>query len=313
MKTKKRLLVFLLFTMIFLFTGLISNYGETKAADDDNGYLHEGDYEYIILDDGTAEIIQYNGSGGNIVIPDTLGGVKVTSINQPFFECSSLTGVTIPEGVISIGESAFYGCSNLNKIVLPNSMVTIEQMAFCGCDSLTSIYIPNKIQYIGERAFASCSKLSDINIPDKEMKIDGYSFRGTPWMEEKKKANPLVIVNGNLLDGKNCTGVVKIPEGTTYIAGGAFYDCKELTGVVIPDSVTEIGWYAFYGCEELTSVIIPDSVTQIDWYAFNGCSKLEEIVIPSTVKNIEERAFFDTPWLEKKRKEGSLVIVNRAC
>lgn len=311
MKAKKRLRVLLLLTMMFLFAGSINNYRETRAVDDDDyGYLHEGDYEYILMADGTAEILQYNGDGGNVIIPDTLGGVKVTKINGAFFECSNLTDVTIPEGVTIIDGNTFSNCSNLRNVIIPKSIMEIGWGAFYGCSSLTSITIPDNAQFIGDSAFGGCSKLSVINLPDKEIKMDGQCFRNTPWMEEKKKANPLVIVNGNLLDGSGCTGAVEIPKGTKYIAGGAFRGCNELTGVTIPDSVTEIGWGAFYECEELTEIIIPDSVTKIRENAFNSCSKLEEIVIPSTVKSIEERAFFDTPWLEKKRKENPLVIVN---
>ena len=53
-------------------------------------------------------------------VPSSLKEVivtKATSIgNGAFWGCSSLTSITIPEGVTSIGNGAFSGCSGLNKI-----------------------------------------------------------------------------------------------------------------------------------------------------------------------------------------------------
>ena len=63
-----------------------------------------GDYEYTILDDGTAGITKYEGYDIEIVIPSELNGYKVTSIGNYAFECCyNLTSITIPESVTSIG------------------------------------------------------------------------------------------------------------------------------------------------------------------------------------------------------------------
>jgi len=42
----------------------------------------------------------------------------------------------IPEGVVTIKESAFSGCKNLTSITIPASVTKIEQFAFVGCDNL---------------------------------------------------------------------------------------------------------------------------------------------------------------------------------
>ena len=53
-----------------------------------------------------------------------------------FYECTSLTSVTIPEGVTTIGACAFSGCTSLVSVVLPNSAVEVGTPVFIGCTSL---------------------------------------------------------------------------------------------------------------------------------------------------------------------------------
>lgn len=49
-----------------------------------------GDFEYEIID-GTIEITRYTGDGGDVVIPSTINGKKVTSIgNNAFFGVKDL-------------------------------------------------------------------------------------------------------------------------------------------------------------------------------------------------------------------------------
>ena len=56
-----------------------------------------GNYEYTVSN-GKATITAYTGSAKSLTIPSTLGGYTVASIgNDAFFECTSLTSITIPD------------------------------------------------------------------------------------------------------------------------------------------------------------------------------------------------------------------------
>ena len=39
-----------------------------------------GDFQYILLEDGTAEITKYSGKDVELVIPETLDGYRVSSV-----------------------------------------------------------------------------------------------------------------------------------------------------------------------------------------------------------------------------------------
>ena len=93
-----------------------------------------------------------------------------------FYDCSSLTSITIPNSVTSIGKRAFYDCSSLTSITIPNSVTSIGDYAFYDCSSLTSITIGNSVTSIGSYAFSSCRSLTSITIPDSVTSIGSYAF-----------------------------------------------------------------------------------------------------------------------------------------
>jgi len=80
-----------------------------------------GIWNYWDNGDGTATIAVYTGSIGNVTIPDMINGLSVIRImDGAFWHCTSLTNVTIPSSVTSMGESSvamifgvFGDCSNL--------------------------------------------------------------------------------------------------------------------------------------------------------------------------------------------------------
>jgi hypothetical protein len=61
-----------------------------------------------------------------------------------FYNCTSLTQVTIPSSVESIGNYAFYCCTGLSYITIPDSVTSISPCAFEHCSSLQVIAIEDK-------------------------------------------------------------------------------------------------------------------------------------------------------------------------
>ena len=213
--------------------------------------------------------------------------------DSPFFYRKDIKSVVIKSDVTSIGCNAFHYCENLTSITIPNSVTSIGDSAFWGCEKLTSVTIQNGVTSIGENAFSICSSLASITIPSSVTSIGKRAFEGTKWLEDQQKKNPLVVVNGILIDGKKCSGNVNIPNSVTSIGDEAFIWCSRLTSITIPNSVTSIGDSAFCNCSRLTSITIPSSVRSIGNSAFYDCSSLTSLTIPNTVKTIGNWAFED--------------------
>ncbi len=273
------------------------------------------DFTYTITD-SMAEITEYKGAGGNIKIPDTLGGFPVTHIGvNAFSDCEGLTSITIPRSV-EFMSGAIEGCSVLDQINVDGNNLNLSSqdgVVFNKTKTTIVCYprgkwgsytIPNTVKSIKLSAFRGCTGLTSITIPNSVTSIADYAFEG-------------------------CTGLtsITIPNSVTSIEDGAFEGCTGLTSITIPSSVTSIADYAFMECTGLTeinvdennknyssqdSVIfnknkttlvsypsyktgsynIPSSVTRIADYAFEGCTGLTSITIPNSVTSIADYAFY---------------------
>jgi len=125
-----------------------------------------------------------------------------------FYDCISLTSVTIPNSVISIDMAAFRNCSNLSELIIPSSVTSIGGSAFYGCSCLNSIIIPGSVKTIGGRAFQDCDNLSSLSIGEGVLNIMNSAFEGC------KKLATIVIpstVNAiGLTAFKNCRGLTDV-------------------------------------------------------------------------------------------------------
>ena len=216
-----------------------------------------GDYKYILLSDDEAEIIGYTGSDVKITIPSVVNGAKVTKIaNRAFEENYDIEEVTVPEGVVSIGEYAFCDCDYLQSISLPDSLEVIGNCAFESCDFLSGVTVPDSVTEIGNGAFENCSSLESVQLSAGMTSISDYLFFSCWSLSE-----------------------IVIPDGIEKIGDSAFGDCDSIEEIDLPDSLIKISYSAFGDCDSLNEVVLPDSVTEIESDAFESCDSLKKVTL----------------------------------
>jgi len=85
----------------------------------------EAQFTYSV-NNGAITITSNTGAGGAVTIPGTLDGLPVTAIgNNAFLGQSNLTSLTLPDSLISIGDSAFANCVNLADATIGKEVTLI--------------------------------------------------------------------------------------------------------------------------------------------------------------------------------------------
>ncbi len=169
--------------------------------------------------DNAATLVRYFGADSKVDIPAELGGKPVTEIGVGAFGfCSSLTEVTIPKSVTSIGEMAFYDCGALVTVYYGGTQEDWDALEKNIGEENTPLLNANIICAIQEsNGFA-------YTVTGDEATITGYTG----------SAKNIVIPSE--LGGKP----------VTTIADKAFYGYKT-PNIYIPKTIKAIGEDAFAG------------------------------------------------------------------
>ena len=206
----------------------------------ENGTLYVGVYLIDTNDDIPADFV-------------IKSGTKVIA-SKAFDNSYNLRSVTIPNSVISIGNSAFIYCNSLTNVEFSNSVKFIGNEAFRYCDSLTNVVIPGCVANMGYNTFSDCDELKSVVISDGVTNIGESAFESCDALTS-----------------------IEIPGSVINIKGSSFGSCESLITVTIVNGTKSIGDNAFLFCSELTTVTIPNSIEIIGESAFGHCYNLETI------------------------------------
>ena len=279
--------------------------GSGITAISDNAF--DLDAPYVTLEGGVYYV-------GNWVIASNSSITSVTlkegvvGIAKSAFRNSVITSVSTLDNVKHIGDYAFANSNKLRSISLGGSVLSIGESAFYGCTALTSVTIPSSVKSIGNRAFGACTKLAEISVDSGNTvysSTDGnlYSNRGQTLIQ--------------YAIGKTATSFT-LPTDVKVIGAYAFED-STLTTVYIGSNLKAIEEYAFYYCTQLKSIALPDSCESIGEYAFFYCSRLQSVAFGSALELIEANAFkycsqleeasfkYSTDWVIETNPETSIA------
>jgi predicted nucleic acid-binding Zn finger protein len=293
----------------------------------------DGDYEFQ-ASGGTATILRYLGPGGDVAIPDQLGGRTVVTVGtKAFYGIESLTKITIPKSISSIRFQAFSYCTNLVAIevdALNPNYSSLDGVLFDKTQSVIHAYPGGKVG-----AYA---------IPDHVTAVWPYAFEGGIGLTGVAIPNNVTKISYKTFSGCAALTSATIGNGVTTIEGLSFEACTSLTSVSIPNNVTNIWMDAFSRCTNLTAIdvnalnpvyasvdgvlsdkpqgvlllcpqgkagvyAIPNSVTSIGTYAFFECVGLTSVTIPNSIVSVGSAAFSGCTGLTNATIPNSVSVI----
>ena len=291
-------------------------------------YLNEVTTELVLPD--TLEEIGPWGLAGmskveSVVIPDSVtklddkafyGCVNLKTVKLPAglkeipygcFEACGLTELSLPEGLERIGGRAFSvkntsfssGSESVKQSYIEPNTIIIEIPPSQNLPYIeqyyTDVVIPASVKEIGINAFCGCRRLKNITLEGVPETIEKDAFDDTAWYHAK--ADGPVYLGNILVDYKGTMPedyTLYIPATVKGIAGGVFWNQRNLKSVIISDGVRLMGREIFRGCSALSEIRLPSDLTKIPDETFSGCIGLSQIDLPANVAEIGEEAFMYT-------------------
>jgi hypothetical protein len=267
-------------------------------------------FTYTVNGDGTATVTMYSGSGGDVVIPSTLGGRAVTGIagrylppdNKvymgAFANYVSITSVTIPSGVTNVGTQAFFHCVNLTAVRFRGDAPSgVGTQAFASVPAV-AYYMPGASGWgttFGGLPTATpwMISLTAVANPPEGGSVSGGGLHalGTNVQLLATAADGWVFARWGDWATNNPRSVT-VPETNLTLTASFAVRFSYVTN--LPDTNT-ITITQYGGCDR--DLAIPDridglQVTGIGYGAFYEKDNLVSVAIPEGVTNVGDYAFF---------------------
>ena len=240
----------------------------------------------------------------SVVIP---GSVKRIG-NLAFCRCSSLSRVTLCEGIEEIGLDSFGKCP-ITSIQLPHSTVLIEQNSFYRTN-ITSVTIPANVSNLHPLAFYEC-QLTEINVDSNNPYYD--SDDGVLFAEgyEHLLAYPM----------NRPVDWYAIPETCMSVYYYAFERECQIRGLILPDAFDVITYISELPMS-LEYIQVSESnpyYSSVDGVLFSKdlkslliypCSRPDAAyAVPAGTENIRAIAFRNSMYLRKLTIPSSVVAI----
>ena len=190
-----------------------------------------GDFRYVLLEDGSASLLQYTGRDSEVLIPASLDGHPVTAVQgNPFcamydfsyhvMDCTVAVAEDHP--YLEVVDGVLFGRTDHRLIWYPRAL---------GGEAYA---VPEGTEIIGRHAFYACADLTAVTLPESLTRIENYAFFGCRALRD-----------------------IRLPEGVAHLGDCGFMGCRALEVLALPPGLETLGWHCFSACPLLTLTVRP--------------------------------------------------------
>ncbi len=287
---RKKISMWSLF-ILFMLMGVFINQQEADAYE-------EGGFTYRVSK-REATITKVKTEGTSLVIPEQIGGFKVTGIANRAFRGCAYEQISIPPTVKRIGSAAFYKAKKLKSIQLPPQIKSIGYDTFYGCSALTEVKMGSRITSIGDSAFSQCIKLKKITLPNSVKSISDRAFANCYKLSAVKLGRGVKSIGDYAFYQNYDLKSITLNAAVNKVGNGAFSKCSDLSRVTFKSQKTQLKNAVFAGCSSLKKIAFPKNMKTIPERTFSGCSSITKVTIPAKVSIVKKRAFAQCRSLKK--------------
>lgn len=131
-------------------TLLVSGSGKMTDYNSSNQPWHDFYIENVKVENGCTRIGD-NAFVGKLQLADVSLPNTLTEIGSNTFAGTTLTKVSIPDNVKTLGDGAFSGCEYLSIVYLSDNLETVGKGAFSGCAiKYHNLTLPDKVETVGD-------------------------------------------------------------------------------------------------------------------------------------------------------------------
>lgn len=289
---KRVIVIVLAVLMIFslLLVTASSVFAQEGAVVTEAALATEDGFEYVIEENATVTITKYIGEATEITVPETIADLPVVKIAERAFEAkTTLTEVTLADGIVSIGANAFEGCSSLMVVNIGAQTSGVDADVFSDCIKLTAVFVSENNAHL--------SNENGVLFNKNKTELIYYPIGNS--RESYELPSSVTTVSSAAFAGCDILKTVTLNSSLKTIEDRAFLGCEALESLILPKSLESIGAYAFASLKSLRSFEIPKNIAQIPEAMLSECSALKSVKIPSTVKKIGANAFAFCAQLEE--------------
>lgn len=197
-----------------------------------------------------------------------------------FKECASMTTISLPASLTTMGFSVFDGCAGLASYTYAGTIAQWLGIAFTGTSSnpmyyvkkfyangsdteITNLVIPNGTSEIKQYAFYNCQGLTSVTLPASLTSVGTAAFSTCTHIENTNYLGTIdqwcsITFAGNV-------------SNPAYFSQQLSIDGVEQTDIYLSDELAEIKNYTFYSNAALTSISLKNTTT-IQSNALTNCN-----------------------------------------